>query len=158
MAAHAPAVRTPAGDRPVPDATDQHHPIRTDNGDNPPLRLVSARVLHPVVRLLFRVPDTKPVDLCYGHRRAPYARYALQLVRREFETATKVSASLGAEEKLPGYLTDPAYAAKRGKGSVRLWIALAAVVGVLLWVVARLLPKGEAEKEVKAAPVKGQDG
>ena len=46
---------------------------------------------YPVVRLMFRVPDTTPVQICYGNRRAPYTRYDLQLVRPEFEKATPVS-------------------------------------------------------------------
>jgi len=113
--------------------------LSTDNGDNAPLQLTSVRVVYPVVRLLFRVPDTKPVHVCYGNRRAPRTRYDLQLVRREFETATKVAATLGDEEKLPGYEADPAYAS--GKGSPWLWAALALVVGALLWIVAKMLPK-----------------
>jgi hypothetical protein len=112
--------------------------LSTDNGDNAPLQLTSVRVVYPVVRLLFRVPDTKPLHLCYGNRRATRTRYDLQLVRREFETATKVAATLGDEEKLPGYEADPL---TRGKGSPWLWAALALVVGALLWVVAKMLPK-----------------
>jgi hypothetical protein len=112
--------------------------LSTDNGDNAPLQITSVRVVYSVVRLLFRVPDTKPLDLCYGNRRAPRARYDLQLVRREFETATKVAATLGDEEKLPGYEADPL---SSSKGSPWLWAALALVVGALLWVVAKMLPK-----------------
>jgi hypothetical protein len=116
--------------------------LSTDNGDNAPLQLTSVRVVYPVVRLLFRVPDTKPLHLCYGNRRATRTRYDLQLVRREFETATKVAATLGDEEKLPGYEADPLTS---GKGSPWLWAALALVVGALLWIVAKMLPKQAAE-------------
>jgi hypothetical protein len=113
--------------------------VATDNGDNARLQITSARLVYPVVRLLFRVPDTKPVQLCYGNRRAPYTRYDLQLVRQEFETATKVAATLGDEEKLPGFEADAS--GPSGKGSPWLWAALALVVGALLWVVAKMLPK-----------------
>lgn len=113
--------------------------LTTDNGDNARLQLTAVRVVHPVVSLLFRVADTTPVHLCYGNRRATHTRYDLQLVRREFETATKVSATLGDEEKLPGYQADPAYAS--GKGSPWLWAALVLVVAALLWIVAKMLPK-----------------
>lgn len=116
--------------------------LTTDNGDNAPLQLTSVRVVYPIVRLLFRVPDTKPLHICYGNRRAPRTRYDLDLVRREFETATKVAATLGDEEKLPGYEADPLI---RGKGSPWLWAALALVVGALLWVVAKMLPKQKAD-------------
>lgn len=116
--------------------------IRTENGDNPPLQLLSVRLLHPVVRLLFRVPDTAaPVHLCYGHPRAPYARYDLHLVRREFETATKVSATLGPEEKLAGAQAE---FSQRGTGGPWMWLALGVVVAVLLWVVRKMLPKAES--------------
>lgn len=116
--------------------------LGTDNGDNAALQITSVRVVYPVVRLLFRVPDTKPLHLCYGNRRAARVRYDLQLVRREFETSTKVAATLGDEEKLPGYEADPL---TRGKGSPWLWAALALVVGALLWIVAKMLPKQGAE-------------
>lgn len=116
--------------------------LTTDNGDNAPLQLTSVRIVYPIVRLLFRVPDTKPLHICYGNRRAPRTRYDLDLVRREFETATKVAATLGDEEKLPGYQADPL---SRGKGSPWLWAALALVVGALLWIVAKMLPKQKAE-------------
>jgi hypothetical protein len=113
--------------------------LSTDNGDNAPLKLTSIRVSHPVVRLLFRVSDTTPVYLCYGHCNASYPRYDLDLVRREFETATKVSATLGEEETLSGYKSMPTQSPV--SGSPWLWAALTLVVGGLLWIVARLLPK-----------------
>lgn len=113
--------------------------VATDNGDNPRLRISSARVVYPVVQLLFRVPDTTPVHLCYGNRRAPYTRYDLQMERRKFENGTKVVATLGEAEKLPGYEADPKHPS--GKGGLWLWAALALVVGALLWVVAKMLPK-----------------
>jgi hypothetical protein len=110
--------------------------LATDNGDNPRLQITSARVVYPVVRLLFRVADTTPVSLCYGNRRAPYTRYDLQLARPEFETAHKVAAVLGNEELLPGYSADLS-----GKDRLWLWAALAVVLGALLWIVAKRQPK-----------------
>jgi hypothetical protein len=115
--------------------------LATDNGDNARLQITSARLVYPVVRLLFRVPDTTPVQVCYGNRRAPYTRDDVQLVRPEFETATQVAAKLGDEEKLPGYEADPSHPS--GKGSPWLWAALALVVGALLWIVAKMLAKKE---------------
>jgi len=113
--------------------------LATDNGDNARLQITAARVVYPVVKLMFRVPDTTPVQICYGNRRAPYTRYDLQLVRPDFEKATQVAATLGEEEKLPGYAADAS--GPSGKGSPWLWAALALVVGALLWVVAKMLPK-----------------
>ncbi|WP_395741841.1 hypothetical protein [Prosthecobacter sp.] len=113
--------------------------LATDNGDNPRLQITSARVLYPVVQLLFRVPDTTPVQLCYGNRRAPYTRYDLQLARPEFESAVKVAGVLGDEAKLPGY--DAGVHGPIGKGGAWIWMALSLVVVALLWVVAKMLPK-----------------
>ncbi len=113
--------------------------LATDNGNNPRLQITAARVVYPVVRLMFRVPDTTPVHLCYGNRRAPYTRYDLQFGRRDFGTATQVAAMLGDEEKLPGYESDPDH--PYGKGSLWVWASLALVVGALLWVVVKRLPK-----------------
>jgi len=113
--------------------------LATDNGNNPRLQITSARVVYPVVRLMFRVPDTTAVHLCYGNRRAPYTRYDLQLGRRDFGEAPQVAAMLGDEEKLPGYESDPDHPS--GKGGLWLWAALAlVVVGALLWVVVKKLP------------------
>lgn len=114
--------------------------LATDNGSNPRLQITSARTVYPVVRLLFRVPDTTPVHLCYGNRRAPYTRYDLQLERRDFDAAPKVAATLGEEAKLPGYEADPRHPSS---SSPWLWAALPLVVGVLLWIVAKKLPKKE---------------
>jgi len=115
--------------------------LATDNGDNPPLQITSMRLVHPVVQLLFRLPDTTPAHLCYGNRRATYARYDLQLVQREFENAAKVNATLGPEEKLRA--VQPERRAS-GQGSPWLWAALALVVAALLWIVAKMLPQQEA--------------
>jgi len=78
------------------------------------------------------------VQLYYRHAKASYPRYDVQMVRREFESATKVVATLGAEEQLDGFKGTPV-ASKQG--GPWLWAALALVVMGLLWVVARMLPK-----------------
>jgi hypothetical protein len=90
---------------------------------------------------LFRVPDTAPVQICYGNARANRVAYDLQLVRQEFESATKVAATLGEETKLSGFHADPVI---RSSGSPWLWAALALVVAALLWIVAKMLPQQQA--------------
>lgn len=112
--------------------------IATDNGGNPRLQITSARVVYPVVRLLFRVPDTTPVHLCYGYQGAPYTRYDLQFSRFEYESASQVAATLGAEERLSGSSGGSAHALGT---SLWLWAVVALGAGALLWVLAKKLPK-----------------
>lgn len=115
--------------------------IATDNGSNPRLKITSARVVYPVVQLLFRVPDTTPVHLCYGNQGAPYTRHDLQFSRFEYETASQVAATLGTEERLAG----SAVGSRLASGSSPwLWSALALAAGVLLWLAAKKLPKRKA--------------
>lgn len=115
--------------------------LTTDNGDNPALQLTSVGLLHPVVRVQFRVNDTAPVHLCYGNRNASFVRYDVALVRDQFATATKIPATLGDEEKLAGFKASRKAGA--GAGSPWLWAVLAVVVGGLLWLIAKMLPKAE---------------
>ena len=115
--------------------------ISSDNGDNAPLLLSAVRARYPSVRLLFRVSDTAPVQICYGNAHANHVAYDLQLVRQEFESATKVAATLGEETKLSGFHAEPVI---RSSGSPWLWAALALVVAALLWIVAKMLPQQQA--------------
>lgn len=115
--------------------------LETDNGDNPPIEIEDAKVEYPVVTLAAKLTGTSPVFLYYGNDHAAMPSYDLRLVRQELLSATKQSAALGAEEKL---LADK----RRDTGDVSagspwLWVALAAVIGALLWVVAKMLPKTE---------------
>lgn len=115
--------------------------IATDNGRNPRLKITSARVVYPVVQLLFRVPDTTPVRLCYGNPGAPYTRHDLQFTRFEYEAASQVAATLGAEERLAGFAVGSHLASGT---SPWLWSALALAAGALLWLAAKKLPKRKA--------------
>ncbi len=113
--------------------------LETDNGDNPPISLEGVQVEYPVVTLVAKLTESTPAFLYYGNGKAVMPAYDLRLVRQELLTATKQSAVLGMEEKLLPRKS-------RGTGEVRagspwLWGALALVIGVLLWVVAKLLPK-----------------
>lgn len=115
--------------------------IETDNGDNPSIDIADVKVEYAVVTLAAKLTETAPLFLYYGNDRAAMPSYDLRLVRQELLSATKQSAELGAEEKL---LADR----KRDTGDVSagspwLWVALAAVIGALLWVVAKMLPKTE---------------
>ncbi len=118
--------------------------LETDNGDNPPLVLASARAAYPVVRLFFK-PEAgdAPLALCYGNRAATAPRYDLALVAGRILAAEKSAALLGAEEK-----TGPKQTASDLLGSLRggplFWGVLSLVIVGLLVVVAKLLPKPPA--------------
>jgi hypothetical protein len=111
--------------------------LETDNGDNPPIDLANVRVHYPTVRLVAKITEASPAFLYYGNDRAVHPQYDLQLVRAELSSAPKERVTPGAEEKLSA---GPKDERTGGSGSPWLWLALAAVVGVLLWVLARMLP------------------
>lgn len=115
--------------------------LETDNGDNPPLQITSAEIEKPVVSLLFEAHGgARPLHLFYGKANAYAPDYDIRFVRDRFEKATHVPVKLGDAEVLK-----PVKArASSTSGSPWLWAALVLVVGGLLWVVARLLPKVES--------------
>lgn len=116
--------------------------LETDNGDNPSIDIADVKIEYAVITLAVKLTETTPVFLYYGNDRAAMPSYDLRLVRNELLSATKQSAALGAEEKL---LADKrgTTAGEVSAGSPWLWVALAAVIGALLWVVAKMLPKTE---------------
>lgn len=115
--------------------------LETDNGDNPPLQLTSAEIEKPVVSLLFEAHGgARPLHLYYGKANAYAPDYDIRFVRDRFEKATHVPVKLGDAEVLKPVKSR----ASSTSGSPWLWAALVLVVGGLLWVVARLLPKVES--------------
>lgn len=112
--------------------------LETDNGDNPPLQLTSAEIEKPVVSLLFEAHGgARPLHLFYGKANAYAPDYDIRFVRDRFEKATHMPVKLGDAEVLKPVKAP----ASSTSGSPWLWAALVLVVGGLLWVVARLLPK-----------------
>lgn len=74
--------------------------LSTTDTNTPRAEISSASILHPLVRLFFRVPDkAETVLLCYGNPGAIHPRYDLQFNRRDFDSAAKTTAALGPEEK-----------------------------------------------------------
>lgn len=115
--------------------------IETDNGDNAPIQLTRVRLKHPVVSVWFHAAARGSAYLYYAQPQAAGPRYDLSLMRAEFEKATKIPGKLGAAETLRAIETAKASSTS---GGLLLWAALALVVGTLLWVIRRLLPKIEA--------------
>lgn len=117
--------------------------IETDNGDNPALQLSSAQWEKPVVSLLFEANGgARPLHLLYGNPNAVAPQYDIQLVQSRFEKAAHVATQLGDVQVLEAVKPQ----AESHSGSPWLWAALVLVVGGLLWVVAKLLPKVESAK------------
>ena len=115
--------------------------IETDNGDNPPLQLSGVEVEKPVVSLLFEAHGgARPLHLFYGKPNTYAPDFDIRFVRDRFEKATHVPAKLGDAEVLKPVKAT----ASTSSGGPWLWAALVLVVGGLLWVVARLLPKVES--------------
>ena len=119
--------------------------LETDNGDNPPLDLASVRAWHPVTRLAFKAAPAagEPLQLYYGNQKAGRPRYDLALVAPQLFAAEKSVATLGTEE---GGKNATWLAAEPLSGGSRIvfWAVLALVVAVLLFVLARLFPKGDS--------------
>jgi hypothetical protein len=113
--------------------------LETHNGDNPPIDLQNFRLFYSASRILFKATTNEPVFLYYGNARVQPPQYDLNLVGDQLVMADKAVASLSAEERLQ------ASAAldhrPSGKGTLALWSVLGLVVVVLLWLIARLLPK-----------------
>jgi hypothetical protein len=111
--------------------------IETDNGDNPAIALGAVQIAYPVVRLVFKVADTDGFTLAYGNKEANAPSYDLGLVAGRLLTSSRSVAHLGAGA--------PASASRNPfagiNGGYVFWGALALVVVVLLFVVAKLLPK-----------------
>jgi hypothetical protein len=130
------------------------HPLATDRllleietGDNPPLKLEKVEAWTPLIRVLFKAPaTTAEAFLYYGNRLAGSPQYDLDVIAPQFLAAEKNKATVESEETLqkPSWRDHSLVA---GSAGVLFWITLAVVVGVLLWVIARLLPAGSASKD-----------
>lgn len=114
--------------------------IESDNGDNPAIVLGAVQVVHPVVRLIFKVAESGGCALVYGNPAANAPRYDLSLVAVRLLTASRQVAQVGAGEQS----TASRNLFARLSGGHVFWAALALVVVVLLVVVAKLLPKPPA--------------
>lgn len=115
--------------------------LETDNGDNSPIELSTAKADLDVVAIVFKTTEPEPVHLYYGHPRTTMPRYDLRLVEKDLTTVPPVIGKLSDEEVLtnnPAYSDTPKEAA-----SPWLWVALGVVVIGLIAVMAKLLPKTE---------------
>ena len=115
--------------------------LETDNGDNSPIELSTAKADLDLVALVFKTTTPEPVHLYYGNPRATTPRYDLRLVEKDLTTVSPLIGKLGDEEVLsshPAFCDTPKEAT-----SPWLWVALSVVVIGLIAVMAKLLPKAE---------------
>lgn len=110
--------------------------LTVDNGDNAPLALSNFRVHYRTYALVFKAKAGEGVTLHYGNPAASAPTYDAAAVEAELLAADKADAFLDSPEKGSGVRWIPSGA---GGGPV-LWAALILATGVLLWVIARLLP------------------
>jgi hypothetical protein len=116
--------------------------IETDNGDNAPIQIDSAKIELDVTALVFKTTDPAPVHLYYGNTRAGSPRYDLRLVENDLTTVTPVLGKLESEEALSSSPAPDDSPSPRG--TPWLWAALSVVVIGLIAVMAKLLPKSDA--------------
>ncbi|MEN9975519.1 MAG: hypothetical protein RLZZ282_1525, partial [Verrucomicrobiota bacterium] len=113
--------------------------IETDNGDNPAICLENVIISYQAPSLIAKITSDAPIFLYYENPMANPPDYDLNLVRAELLSADRLDATLGKEEILDsGRKRDTAPV---NAGSPWLWAALALVVIVLLFIVAKMLPK-----------------
>lgn len=113
--------------------------LLTDHGDNPPVTLENPRVRYEALVMIAKVTDDAPLFLVYGNPKATAPEYDLRLVRDELMAVEARPARL-LEEKIL-HSGKQVGNSPADQGSPWLWLALGAVVVVLLGVVAKLLPK-----------------
>lgn len=115
--------------------------LETDHGDNPPIAVDDVVVRFMAPSITAKITEDAALYLYYGNPRAAPPQYDLRLVRNELLAEDAQAAGLLDEEILR-----PAAGGNRGvdAGSPWLWLALGAVVTVLLGIVARLLPRPPA--------------
>jgi hypothetical protein len=114
--------------------------LETDNGDNAPITLDDVQAFYPVTRVLFKAPTEAEMFLYYGNSKAGYPQYDLDLIAPRLLAEEKSTATLAAEEALKKSSVGELFQLSNTK-SIVFWGALGAVVVVLLFVIARLLPK-----------------
>ncbi len=114
--------------------------LETDNRDNPPIHLTSAKGYYTTSRLLFKAAPGKEIYLYYGNDDVAAPQYDLALIAGELLATPPFEASLGAEEVLK---VKPWWEAPIPSGSMKyaFWAVMGLVVLGLLMVIAKLLPE-----------------
>lgn len=115
--------------------------VEIDHGDNAAFAPTQVEAVYPVNRLRFRSTETSGLVLLYGNPAATAPRYDLQLAAPRLLASEPNPAALDAAGTNGGGTT---FGLGGPAARVAFWGALVVVVLVLLWLVARLLPKAPA--------------
>jgi len=117
--------------------------LEIDEGDNAPLPLDGCEIRWQSPRLLFKAPPGKDLALLFGNDNVAPPRYDLALAADEMLAADARPAILATgEDTLRG---KSALALPAGWGGGVFWGALVLVVGILIAVIAKLLPEGKSQ-------------
>lgn len=144
----APAQRRSADDSPIFDIPLSFAPqtdtliLELDHGDNAAFSPSRAEVLYPVLRLHFQATETIGYELWSGNGDAAAPRYDLRLAARRLLAAPQHIATLAPADTGPGRILP--FAVGGPVARIAFWGALALVVALLVWLVAKLLPKPPA--------------
>lgn len=120
--------------------------LEIEHGDNAPFAPVKLEATYPLRRLRFRAEAATELALHFGNERATAPRYDLQLAAPRLLAAPEVKAELAAQLEAPAESPGLALFGDRSSPGTRaiFWGSLGLVVVVLLWFVAKLLPKPPA--------------
>ena len=116
--------------------------VEIDHGDNAAFAPVKVEAFYPVRRLRFRATETTGCVLLHGNPAANAPRYDLQLAApRLLAVAPHTATLVGVDEAV-----ESSFRLNLGGPFARyaFWGALAIVVAVLVWLVAKMLPKPPA--------------
>lgn len=117
--------------------------LEAPNGDNPPIQLYHFQAVYTTSWIYFEAKAGEELFLYYGNSSVSTPFYDLKLMAKELQGVSKTHASLGPEESLKKAADNVAN--DSGKGGAVFWGILALVVVALLLVIARLLPKSDAQ-------------
>ncbi len=115
--------------------------LETENGDNKALELSGFKLYYPVSRLIFKWNGEDGLWLYYGNNEAGYPSYDISLVAQELLRGEKQTAHLEGET---GENSDwGTFRLSSALAKTAFWAALAAVAGLLIFLIVRLLPPPE---------------
>ncbi len=114
--------------------------LEIDHGDNAAFAPVAAEAIYPLIRLRFRASETGEATLAYGNPRASAPRYDIQLAAQRLLAARANVATLAASKGDESSRRAPFTLTGRAARAL-FWASLGLAVVILLWAVAKLLPK-----------------
>jgi hypothetical protein len=120
---------------------------RIENGDSPPLDVRGASATRRPVHIAFNPASAGRFIFLAGNEQARAPRYDLAVLSGQLANLPLSPITVGASTETPGYhrsLVPDNVSVRDIVGSVLFWLALTAVVVVLLVVIAKLLPKSNA--------------